>query len=313
MIKYPKIGLVVLFLVVGGATGYIFLSKVPPADADSDRIAFIAMSSSPGLSALFVRENIYVMNINSPGLTRVVQQPKMEATLAWSQYGDQIAYFDYSSKSLYTINADGSGQPELLNQGIYMLNIDWSPDGTKIVYSDRIGAIRILDLKTKQTVSLLDDSIEGAQPAWAPNGNQIVFTLNPWNSQPASSIALINIDGSDLIQLTPDDQSWSPKWSPDGRQIVFERDRNIYIMNVDGAIVRALTQDGKSYMPSWSPDGIKIAYISTINQECGISVADGPRFCNNELRIMNVDGSNVEVIRNKANERYMSPVWAPLN
>lgn len=312
MIKYLKISLAVVLLVVGGATGYIFFSKVPPADPTSDRIAFIAMSSSLGLSAFFVQENIYVMNANSPGLTRVVQQPKIEATLAWSPQGDQIAYFDYNSDRLYTVGADGISQPKLVKENIFVVDLDWSPDGSMMVFSNGAGMIYILDLKTKNVVQLLDASIEGAQPAWSPNGNQIVFTLNPWNNQP-SSIAIMSVGGSDLTQLTPDNQSWSPKWSPDGRQIVFEKDRNIYLMNVDGTDVRALIQDGKSYMPSWSADGTKIAYISALNQECGIAIADGPRFCTNELRVINVDGSNMEVIRNKTNERYMSPVWAPLN
>jgi Tol biopolymer transport system component len=312
VVKQQRTVLAILLVIICmGVIGYFFFGSLPSANPKTDRIAFISMSSFPRLSALFLSGSIYVMNVDSPGLTRIIRQPKIELDLAWSPQGDRIAYFDYGSRSLYVISTEGPSQPELLQQGTYILDVTWSPDGTKIAYSDRIGSIYILDLITKQVTSLLDDTVEGADPDWSPNGTKIVFRLNPWSSGPDSSIAVVDVDGSDLIQLTPDDQSRSPKWSPDGSQILFERDRNIYIMDADGTNVRVLIEDGKSYMPSWSPDGTGIVFVSAANQECSGSFLDAPQFCTNELRVMNADGSNVVVIRSKMNERYISPVWAP--
>jgi Tol biopolymer transport system component len=312
MVKQQKTVLAILLVIICmGVIGYFFFGNAPSANPGTDRVAFISMSSFPGLSALFLSKSIYVMNVDSPGLTRVIQQPKIESGLAWSPQEDKLTYFDYSSRSLYVILTEGPSQPELLQQGTYVLDIAWSPDGTKIAYSDRIGSIYILDVVTKQVTLLLDDAVEGSDPDWSPDGTKIVFRLNPSSSGPGSSIAVVNVDGSDLIQLTPNDQSRSPSWSPDGSQIMFVRDGNIYDMDTDGTNIRALIEDGVSYMPSWSPDGTRIAFVSAANQECSGSFLDAPQFCTNELRVMNADGSNVVVIRSKRNERYMSPIWAP--
>jgi Tol biopolymer transport system component len=128
-----------------------------------------------------------------------------------------------------------------------------------------------------------------------------------------SSIAVINIDGSDFTQLTSNEDSSEPEWSPDGNQIVFQRSGNIYIINVDGTNIRALTRDGESYSPTWSPDGKKIAFVSAVNRRCGLRVLDGPRFCTGELRVINLDNQNIAIIRNKKNENVLHPAWAPRN
>lgn len=313
MIQRRQVGLVIMLIVIGvGVIIYFFFSYSPPADSGSDRIAFIAWSSFPGLSALFLQKSIYVINVNSPGLTHITQQPELDLGLTWSPRGDKIAYYDYGSRSLYTTNANGSGQPELVQSNIFVVDMDWSPDSSEIVYSDGVGGIYILNLTTKRVTSL-DEVSKGAEPDWSPSGNKIVFTLNPYSDGPDSSIAIVNRDGSGLVQLTPDNNSRSPKWSPDGNAILFERNRNIYIVNVDGTSIKALLKDGNSYMPSWSPDRTRIAFVSVTNQKCSGSFLDAPRFCTNELRVMDSDGSNMRTIRNKKNERYMFPVWAPRN
>ncbi|MCP4372786.1 MAG: hypothetical protein GY797_32480, partial [Deltaproteobacteria bacterium] len=186
-----------------------------------------------------------------------------------------------------------------------------------------------------------------------PNGKQLAFVNNPSlrDDFPDSSIAIINIDGTDFQQLTPDNDSIWPSWSPDGEQllfqqsrklymmnadgtntktltrgnwpswssngsqIAFEREGNIFVMNSDGTDIRALTQDGENTLPVLSPDGTKVVFISTANQRCGLSFLDGPSFCTNELHVMNVDGSNMTVLRNKNNEAiiWSSVIWAPIN
>jgi Tol biopolymer transport system component len=309
---YQKIALVAVLVVCILVIVYILVGITPPPDPNQDRIAFIVASSFPGLSGLFLHNDIYVTNVDSPGRAHIIRQPKV-GTLAWLPQGDRIAYFNYRSNSLYAISTSNPAQPELLRQGIYMLHITWSPDGTKLAYSEGGGKIYIIDLFTGQEILLLGDTVKGTQPAWSPSGSKVAFTLNPYSNSPASSIAVVNTDGSNLIQLTPDDRSRFPTWSPDGSRIAFQREGNIYVMDADGSNVRPVVRDGKSYTPNWSPDGSRLAFVSAANQKCGISIADGPRFCTNELRVVNIDGSNMVVVRGRANESYSSPAWAPRN
>jgi Tol biopolymer transport system component len=92
-----------------------FLRESYTATPGNDRIAFVA-ASSPGLSGLFVNYDIYVMNINTFGLIRITRQVDIDTMPTWSPQGDKIAY--YSTNGLYITDTDGSGQPELLWDGV---------------------------------------------------------------------------------------------------------------------------------------------------------------------------------------------------
>jgi TolB protein len=235
----------------------------------------------------------------------------------WSPKGDKIAYLRIDG--LYVMNADGAGQPELLwkssGRGT-TCTPPWSPDGSKIAFSE--GIIYILDVESKQIVRLTDGSFASDSPTWSPDGKRIAFAIEPSylmtpDGRPDGTIAVINTDGSGFIRLTDveDDSSGFPRWSPDGEQIAFERGGDIYVMNMDGTDVRALTHDGKNHSPTWSPDSARIAFVSFRNAKCGTTWADAPAFCTSELYVMNADGSNVRLLRSKRNEKIVYPAWAP--
>lgn len=118
-----------------------------------------------------------------------------------------------------------------------------------------------------------------------------------------SDIYVINVDGTDLTQLTDHagaDQK--PVWSPDGMKIAFEsnRDRNfeIYVMNADGSgPTRLANHAQRDLAPVWSPDGMKIAFYSY-------------RDDNNEIYVMNADGSELTRLTDSP-QHDGGPAWSP--
>lgn len=264
---------------------YFAFSSPPPADPNSDRIVYRLASSFPGATGIFVNYDIYVTNVDKPGLTRITYLNDIPERPTWSPNGDKIAYT--WNRGLYVTSSDGSGQYELLWEGSgkrFPLDPAWSPNGKQIAFAD-VSKLYILDIGTKRLVRLGNDSIRGIEPSWSPDGSKIAFTYQSPSSHNSRtySIGVINIDGSNFVQLTPADDSASPEWSPDGHKIVFTRNENIHVMNADGTGVETLRQVDKSFWPTWSPDGKRIAFVSRPTQRCYEFVTYIFEFCHSEL------------------------------
>lgn len=108
----------------------------------------------------------------------------------------------------------------------------------------------------------------GSEPAWSPDGKQLLITSGKY---PDTEIYLINADGTDAKRLTnntfPDHY---PVWSPDGKSFAFSSRRDgvwkVFLMNADGSKEQALTETSKDeHNPariSFSPDGSLLAFTS---------------------------------------------------
>jgi serine/threonine protein kinase/Tol biopolymer transport system component len=125
-------------------------------------------------------------------------------------------------------------------------------------------------------------------------------------------IWLINVDGSDLFQVTNAQQgACQPDWSPDGSQIVFispctenqekYRGSSLFIINADGSggMIPLPTQGGSDYDPSWSPDGNSIAFTSLRN-------GDRP-----QIFVLNLLDSTVIQLSESGTNQDFQPDWSP--
>lgn len=213
---------------------------------------------------------------------------------------------EFGFTQLSVVRPDGNGRHQLTRISSYE-SPAISPDGRLIATATSFG-IEIIDAfsdgsSPRTVVSrgfLRDDS-----PAWSPDGSMIAFRskVDGLPGQPGR-IFVVNLDGSDLHQLSPDvpdpNQVFysdeGPTWSPDGTKIAFSRSGELMVINVDGSsLIMLPTPDGAD-RPSWSPDGTRIAYSSSKSSQT--------------IHVSNADGSNpVRVTR--TGDWETNPQWSP--
>jgi TolB protein len=140
-------------------------------------------------------------------------------------------------------------------------------------------------------------------PAVSPDGRTMAFTALP-SGGIRPDIYLMDADGSDLRQFTPEVPDEAPAWSPDGERLALHRftdnGYDLFVINADGSDQVQVTSDPANEAdPAWSPDGERIAFES--NREGGPT---------SDIFVMFADGSGVLRLTHHPGDEE-DPEWVP--
>ena len=113
-------------------------------------------------------------------------------------------------------------------------DLSLSPDGQTIAFwatdhADASGGalytLPVVGTGDPKRVANTEDGLN-ADPAWSPDGSQIAFSRVDGSDQGDTDIFVMNVDGSDVRQLTESDAADTrPAWSPDGRSLLIVSNR----------------------------------------------------------------------------------------
>lgn len=247
-----------------------------------------ALRSTLSGQILYSNENdIYVLNLTNFQVTRLTNNSEPDFDAAWSPDGSQIVFRSHrdGDEEIYVMNADGSNQTNLSKNP---RGGDWSP-------------------------------------VWSPDGTRIAFFSE---REGKSGIWVMNSDGSSPIPVgAPPGVNDYPTWSPDSQQIAWNctmgkrhssgrGDFEICVSNADGSGLTQLTDtEGDNKYPAWSPDGSQIAFVSNRNGWPTLPAYeplgyDPEAFGDEEIFIMNVDGTNQINLTNNPREDDSFPAWS---
>ncbi len=185
---------------------------------------------------LTARGEIFTVPTNN-GVTRnLTQSPGAhEREAAWSPDGAWVAYISDTSgeEELYITAQDGSQTAiQLTTQSdARYYQPRWSPDSTRIAYSDHRGQIWVVDRKTKTPQLVADDGspFPLRDYSWSPDGRFLAMSLGQINETRA--IHVYELNQKKLHRLTDDAfTEREPVWSPDGQYLYYLSDREFMPM-----------------------------------------------------------------------------------
>lgn len=217
---------------------------------------------------------------------------------------------DETQLDIYVIHADGSGKVQLTDSPGNDYDMDWSPDGTQIIFrSDRNGfdQLILMDADGDNERVFLDSPNEQMRsPDWSSDGEWIAFAAYIPDADFPQNIHLVRADGTDRRQLTQfENPSFAeyPDWSPNGSQIAFlaatPSIKQVFVIGADGTGQTQLTEGSTDNdYPAWSPDGEQIVFKSE---------RDGDR----EIYLMNADGTGQVNLTNSPDTEDTYPAWSP--
>jgi Tol biopolymer transport system component len=238
--------------------------------------------------------DIYTISSTGTGTFQRTSDPAREVEPAYSPNGNKIAFQSKPQGGTYdiwTVNSTGTPNPKrITNNSADDRDPNWSPDGSKIVFSSKRGSNEQIWTVSSAGVNsagmevgldqITDAPFDHRRPAYAPNGNRIVFqNVGGVDPVPNWNIWTINSDGNprsyERVTRHPADDE-EPAYSPDGSRIAFSSSRFIPSDNVQiytaspSGVEDDVDQITEVFFPSpaidekpaFSPDGSKIVFDS---------------------------------------------------
>ena len=248
------------------------------------------------------RFDIYLLQANGAGETRVFGTTAQESEPAWSRGNGTSEppriYFatDQSGNNdIHWVREDGTGE-QIPNAAPAQDRVPAYSSNDKVAFArERNGGFDIMTMGNDggSLQLLTDNSCPDSEPAWSPDGTMIAYTTTAHTSvreevscNESFDIWVMDQLGANPRRLTntTDRNEVDPSWSPDGSRIVFESTMlngsgaDLMIMNADGSGVRNLTNTSAidETDPIFSSDGTEIIFAQSVTGANGSVIAAMP-------------------------------------
>ena len=159
---------------------------------------------------------------------RFTADPADAVSAVWSPGGDRIAFGSGGESALdiyvKTVNGIGSKQLLLKQKGV-QLPLDWSPDGSRIVYEDFSPGrsakkeLWVLSLTEKpEGAPLLRTPFSASAARYSPDGGWIAFVSE---ESGRSEVYVVPADGQGGIRRVSASGGSLPRWRRDGKELFY--------------------------------------------------------------------------------------------
>ena len=210
---------------------------------------------------------------------------------------------------IYAIDSDGFGLTRLTRQNAFVFSPAFSPSGEQVVYQYQSNdgsqsAIRLFDLASGATSTVVGGSTLHLTPTFAPDGSRILFARS---TSGGTEVFEVDRDGGTprALTSTPGGDALGPSLAADGRRFAFTASAvgapQIYVQDGAGArarLVSRFVRGADSYATSvdWNPKDDRLVYQSRVQGQF-------------QIVVVNADGSEMRLLTEQG--RNEDPSWAP--
>ena len=203
--------------------------------------------------------------------------------LDFSRDGRFVAYVTFPEGILWRANRDGTGAVQLTKSPSYPRNPRWSPDGSKILFTDnsQIGIDRVWIVSSQGGEPQLmfpGDNEPQSLADWSSDGKRIVYTNYPRTSFVFQDLAkvetrIFELSTGKLTILPRSPTGFKfPLWSPDGNFLAgqsFDTEQLI-LFDFRNQKWKTLGRRGLLGYHNWSHDGRFIYFVRWDPEHVGI-------------------------------------------
>jgi Tol biopolymer transport system component/C-terminal processing protease CtpA/Prc len=195
--------------------------------------------------AFIARGEVFVSSVDYKQTKQITDTPEQERGVSFSPDGSSLLFASERDNSwnLYQVkleretekyfyNATNLKEETILQTKAETFQPSYSPDGKEVAFLEDRVVLRVLNLKSKQTRTVLEKSFnysysDGDQSySWSPDSKWILVSYLPYNRW-NTDIGLVSADGKQRINLTESGYNCSsPKWIMGGEAIIWFSGRN---------------------------------------------------------------------------------------
>lgn len=234
-------------------------------------IGLLCLSMFPMFAPHVKAESAYLTDI-----VRLTPNPYDDRGAGWSPDSSKIAYgafVDSWYRHIWVMNRDGSGKMQLTFGDVVDEGPDYSPDGSKIVFT-RYGLrgwgihdIFIMNADGSGVPERITSTgLARLNVKWSNDGQRLAFYYGGAGT-PTWEIHIMNADGTNevtVVSSTSSELAMNAYWSPDDTRLVYSMDDGIWV--VDASPPYQKTRVFQTSLPTmyavYSPDGNYIMYAS---------------------------------------------------